>query len=246
LTLCEGVVRFTGVVLLAVTPWFDGILDAQSSNTREEFWPELDAYVRLNEKSRLFFQYSATREKDLMTKADGQIGGFLDVYMLPVFRRRLREDPDASRDKFLMFRVGYAYSPTPSGSSTPSTEHIPTIAATGRAPLPWGSILSDRNRGDLRFVNGVFTPRYRNRLRIERTVKQGRFLLTPYIDAEVFYDWRYDAFNEFRYSAGMNWSVARFLAVEGYYTRERDTKSSPEYVNAAGVKVQFYFRGGKK
>ena len=33
----------------------------QAEDTRNEFWPELDVYLKLNEKSRLFFLYSATK-----------------------------------------------------------------------------------------------------------------------------------------------------------------------------------------
>jgi hypothetical protein len=32
----------------------------QAQDTSNEFWPELDVFLKLNEKSRLFFLYSAT------------------------------------------------------------------------------------------------------------------------------------------------------------------------------------------
>ena len=228
------------LTLFALLTSFAAPLGAQS--TQFERWPELDAYVGLNESSRFFFQYTATRAQDRLNYEDGQFGGFLDVYTMPLVHRRLPEHPDVARDKLLMFRIGYAYSQTPQGASKPSTDNIPTIEALARQPLPWGILLSDRNRGDLRIVNGVFTPRYRNRLRLERTVKTGRYLLTPYADVEAFYDWRWDIFNRFRFEGGMEWSVAHFLIVDGYYTRQRDSKSAPENVNAVGLKLEFYLR----
>ena len=198
-------------------------------------------------RSRLFFQYTATREHDLDEYADGQVGGFLDVYMLPLLRYRLRQHPDAARDKYLTFRVGYAYSFKPANGAKPSqTTQIPRIDATGRFHLPWDIFLTDRNRGDLRFVNGVFSPKYRNRLKLDREFQVGNFRLTPYADVEVFYDSRYHEFDEFRYEAGVEWLVARFLSLEAYYTRQRDTKSSPEFVNALGVKLEFYLRNRPK
>jgi hypothetical protein len=83
------------------------------ATSQSEFWPEWDAYVGLSDHTRLYFQYTATREKQPKDYSDGQIGGFLDVYMLPLLRYGLREHPDAARSKYLMFRIGYAYSYNP-------------------------------------------------------------------------------------------------------------------------------------
>ena len=231
------------VVMLALFPAWG---DAQSSDTRQEFWPGVDLYVNLNEQSRFFLKYSATREHHLDDYADGQVGGYFDFYLLPLVRKRLREMPDASRDKFLMFRVGYLYSKTPPGSSKPSTQHIPTLETDPRAPLPWGLLLTDRNRLEFRIVNRAHEPRYWNRLRFERAFRTGRFALTPYVDAEAFYSWNYHAFNQLRYTAGLEWTVAHFLILEGYFTRQRNTKSSLEYVNALGATVQFHLRQNNK
>ena len=106
-------------------------------------------------------------------------------------------------------------------------------------------LLTDRNRFDFRFVNGAFQPRYRNRLRLERSFKTGRFLLTPYADTEIFYDWHYGKFNQIRYQGGMEWAVTHFFTLVGYYTRQRTTTSTPEYVNAIGAKAEFYFKNRK-
>jgi hypothetical protein len=228
---------FFGIVALLPV-----LLRAQSSDSRQELWPGADVYVNLNDESRFYFTYSATRENELSDYADGQVGAYFDYYTLPLARRRLRELPDASRDKFLMFRVGYLYSKTPPGALKPSTKHIPTVEADPRAPLPWDMLLTDRNRLELRIVNGDFEPQYRNRLRLERNFRTGRFVLTPYVDGEAFYNWKYHAFDEFRYTAGLEWRVLRFLVLEEYYTRQRNTKSSPQYVNALGVTVQVHLR----
>ncbi len=242
-----AVVRSNWVALLLPACWLITPLSAATSETRSEFWPELDTYVGLTDNSRLFFQYTATREDELRTYADGQVAAFFDFYLLPLLGDNLREHPDASRRKVLTFRVGYAYSRTPSTDAKPaSSDHIPTLEATARLPLPWGVHLTDRNRGDLRFMNGAFIPRYRNTLRFERIFKAGRSHFTPYADAEVFYDCRYDNFNVVRYSAGMEWAPIRLVTVDTYYTRQRDTTSSPEYVNALGLKLQFYLRNNPK
>lgn len=242
MSLFASAVRPSTLRLAFVVTCVGGVLNAQNS-TRNESWPEVDAYVGLNDKSRLFFQYSGTRQDELRTYADGQVGGFFEFYTLPLLRRRLREQPDASRDKLLMFRVGYAYYRSPAGGDAKaSISHIPTIEATSRFPLPLGMLLSDRNRGDLRMMNGEFAPRYRNRLKFERAFEVRPFLLTPYADTEVFYDWRYDKFNEVRYAGGVEWSITHFLMIDLYYTRQHTTTSSPKFVNALGGKLEFYLR----
>jgi hypothetical protein len=63
-----------------------------------------------------------------------------------------------------------------------------------RALLPWGINLWNRNRGDLKFVNGLFNPVYRNRLQLEKPLKTGRLGLIAYAYAEAFYDTRYGKF----------------------------------------------------
>ena len=167
--------------------------------------------------------------------ADGSFGAHLDFYTLPLFGRRLlQQHNDVARSKSFMLRVGYLFSRTPSGSTDPFTEHTPTVETHWRFPLPGSMLLTDRNRVDFRLVDGDYQPRYRNRLKLERTFKAGRVDLTPYGHAEAFYDWRFDKFHRFRYAAGAEVSLGRHLVFESYYLRQNDTVSSPQYVNAVG------------
>jgi hypothetical protein len=214
----------------------------QAQDTRNEFWPEVDVYLKLNEKSRLFLFYSATKLDQRATHADGSLGGHLDFYTLPLFGRRLlQQHTDVARSNSFMLRVGYLFSRTPSGSTDPFTEHTPTVETHWRFSLPGSMLLTDRNRADFRFVDANYQPRYRNRLKLERTFKAGRLELTPYGHAEAFYDWRFDKFHRFRYSAGAEVALGRQVVFEGYYLRQRDTVSSPHHVNATGLALQFYF-----
>ena len=47
----------------------------QADDARTEFWPEVDVYYKLNEKSRLYFVYSATKLDDRQTYSDGSLAG---------------------------------------------------------------------------------------------------------------------------------------------------------------------------
>jgi hypothetical protein len=205
--------------LTRLTLWLLPILCAArlpAQDTRNEFWPEWDVYLKLNEKSRLFFLYSATKLDDRQSYADGSLGGHLDFYMLPLFGRRLlQQHTDVARSKSFMLRAGYLFARTPSGSTDPFTEHTPTVETHWRFPLPGSTLLTDRNRVDFRFVDGDYRPRYRNRLKHK--------------------------FHRFRYAAGGEVALGRHIVFESYYLRQRDTVSSPQHVNAVGAALQFYF-----
>jgi hypothetical protein len=213
---------------------------AQQVSERSEFWPELDTYVRVNQSSRFLFLYSSTRIDDLEGRATWKAGGFVDFYFRPLLAHSDRQHPDSARKRLLMVRAGYLYAPTPAGAATPSTQHIPTLLADTRLSLPWKWIFAERNRFDLRFINGDFTPRYRNRVTIERPIKAGQFEIAPYLQGEASYDWKYDTFNRFRFSTGADWTATKFLVLESYYTRQQDTRAATEYVNAFGLTLQLH------
>ena len=213
----------------------------QAEDTRTEFWPEVDVYYKLNQKSRLYFFYSATKLDDRQSYADGSLAGYLDFYTLPLVGRRQHPSVDASRSKTLMIRAGYYFVRTPSGSPNPSTEQTPSFEAHTRVPLPYLLLLTDRNRLDFRFIDGDYQPRYRNRLKLERTFKVWRMEVNPYASAEAFYDWKYDQFRRFRYCAGSELALGRHFIFESYYVWQEDTISSPRHVNAVGMALQFYF-----
>jgi hypothetical protein len=214
---------------------------AQNSDVSNEFWPEFDFYIKLNEKSRIFAMYTATKQENLNAYSDGQAGVHLDFYALQSRRTRVIDFVDPSRSKHIMFRAGYLLT-RPKNNSGTSTEHMATAEATGRANLPGGLLLSDRNRIDLRWVDGDPKQRYRNRLKLERTFDIGRFQLTPYAHGEVYYELRDRKWTRVRYSVGAEWSVTKRIILEGYYLRQNTWASVPQFVNAYAVAFQFYIR----
>jgi hypothetical protein len=213
---------------------------AQESDSTSEVWPEFDFFIKLNEKSRIFLLYAGTKQENLGAYADGQTGIHFDFYTIPAFRPVINSI-DQSRSKFLMVRVGYLVS-RPRNNSGTSTEHMATAEGTTRAQLPGGLLLSDRNRFDFRWVEGDARHRYRNRLKLERTFAIGRFQFTPYGHAELFYDLKPRDWSRLRYAAGAEFSITKRIVLEGYYLRQNTWASVPQFVNAAGTAVQFYFR----
>ena len=185
--------------------------------------------------------YSATKLDNRQEYGDGSLAGYLDYYTLPLLGRRQRPFVDASRSKTLMIRTGYYFVKTPSDGSNSSTENTASFEAHARVPLPYLMLLTDRNRLDFRFIDGDYQPRYRNRLKLERTFKVWHLEINPYAYAEAFYDWKYDKFRRFRSCAGSELAFGRHFVFESYYIWQEDSVSSPRHVNAVGMALQFYF-----
>src|SRR4051794_14811899 len=186
--------------------------NGQKSDSTNEFWPEINVFVNLSDRSRIFAMYTATRQENLGTYADGQTGIYFDFWALPPLRRRVIDHADASRSKLLLLRTGYLFS-RPKNNSGAATEHMFTSEATGRFHLPVSLLLSDRSRIDLRWLNGDFKWRYRNRLKLERTLCANRFEFTPYVHAEAFYSPDQSTWTRFRYAVGTEWAVTRRIVL---------------------------------
>lgn len=170
-----------------------------------------------------------------------EIGPNIEVSVKPLLRRRLRSN-DAAAHKYLTFRAGYRYIIT---TDKPS-EHRVLLEATPRFPLPWTLLLSDRHRVELRVIEGRFSWRYRNRLTLERSFHVKRVSLTPFIRGEIFYDSRFDRWNQNSYSMGASFPVRHRLDLAPFYEHRNTSRSSPEHVNALGLTVSLYFRGERK
>jgi uncharacterized protein DUF2490 len=225
-----GIVVIRAVVVIAIsTPG-----TAQSF----QFWPEVDAYWKLNENVRLYFVASQTRENRSGT--DAEIGPNIDFYLNPLFKLKKITvfQLDQSKSRPLMLRFGYRYLPS---SDNPPEQRI-VMEATPRYPLISGFLITDRNRCDLRFVESYFSWRYRNRLAAEKelTLKSVHFI--PYGRAEVYYDSNYNKFSRTTVDAGSIFPIGKHVELEGYYEHQNDTGKSPNrQVNALGLVLNLYF-----
>ena len=203
-----------------------------------QFWPEIDTYVKLNDNVRFFFIAEQTREN--RTGTDAEIGPNLDFYLKPLFRLKKIAGLglDQSKSRPLMLRVGYRYMP----STQNPTENRLVMEATPRFPFIHGVLVTDRNRSDLRFIQGNFSWRYRNRLTVERTLTIGSRHFTPYARAEAFYDNNYNKFSRTTFDAGSIFPIGKHVELEGYYEYQNDTSKSPtRQLNAVALVLNLYF-----
>lgn len=206
---------------------------------RSEFWPELDTYVSLSSRTRLFFIAALSSDQD-SRNVQGEFGPNFDFYLRPFARPRLR-GMDPSKSKLLTFRVGYRYLPTLRGQG--ATENRGLVELTSRFNLPLNILLSDRNRVDLRFIQDQdFSWRYRNRLTLERNFAIKKYMFTPYVRGEFYYDSRCDKISKNAYTIGSVFPLTKSTEFEVYYEDQRDSSTSPNFhVRGAGLVLSLYF-----
>ena len=149
---------------------------AQESGTRNEFWPEIDVYVNVKPKVRIYLIGTVSKSVE-----DGEIRNAQS------FEAQIGAHVDYIPNDHIILRVGYRFGTSVGETDSPYKEHRILTEQTLRKLLPGDLLLSDRNREDFRFVNGDFSFRYRNRVTIEREVHlfKGR-TITPYASAEIF------------------------------------------------------------
>jgi Protein of unknown function (DUF2490) len=215
---------------------------AQESVTRNEFWPEIDVYIHVKPKVRLYLIGTVSKSVE-----DGEIRNAQG------FEAQIGAHIDYIPNDHLILRTGYRYGSSVGDSDDSFKEHRLLTEQTLRKMLPGELLLSDRNREDFRFVDGDFSFRYRNRVSIEREVPvfKGR-TITPYVSAEIFYDTRSSAWNRNRLAAGFQQSLRRGplrrmllpkrqIILDLYFMRQNDSSAETQHVNAVGAALAFYF-----
>lgn len=209
----------------------------QQSDTREELWPEIDIYIPINEKYRLFILGTVSKARETHDSFEGQVGAHVDYFY----------------NKQLTLRAGYRYGFS-LGSADPFREHRLITEQSIRKKFGRSIQLTDRNRQDWRWVNGDFSFRYRNRLTAEKEFRIGNRPITPYGSAEIFYDTRFSTFNRYRFASGIQIALRRIRSDEPlllllrqervldiYYLRQEDTRSEPKHINAIGISFAIHF-----
>ena len=204
-----------------------------------QFWPELGIYVQQGEIFRFGFVDSASSNASTHTW-DGNFTLYLEAALKPVFRRELRDQPDVYRNRYLTFRSGYRHRTSLTSGSTSENRGI--LDVTSRFPLGWQLTVSDRNRGEFRFIKGQgFSTRYRNRLQLERDIKHGAIACTPYVYDEIFYDSRYNQWTPNRYVFGIQFPVGQHIVLDPYYLAQNGSRSNPPHIKAFGFTFNLYF-----
>ena len=209
---------------------------------RKEFWPEVDVYITVKPKVRLYLLGTVSKAIE-----DGELRNAQS------YEAQVGVHVDYIPNKHVILRTGYRYGTAVGDNDDDYREHRLLMEQTLRKLIPGGFVVSDRNREDFRFITGDFSFRYRNRLTIEREVNLFRErTITPYVSGELFYDTRYNVWNRNRIAVGVQHSLRRGpllkellpqrqIILDIYFMRQNDSRSSVPHVNALGASLAFYF-----
>jgi hypothetical protein len=218
--------RLQRIILIHVLLLAAGLIYARAAgaqDTREEFWPEIDIWLLVGPSQRLLIQVSRASGRDYFFE-ENFYAAYLDYLAKPT----------------LSMRGGLGYIVGEADDGTTDVEYRGMLELTPRRRFAPGWLLTDRNRLDLRYVNGEFSGRYRNRLQAERECRIGGYTLTPYGSAELFFDSRFDAISRYTFTLGVQFPLSPKFVFELYFSRQNDRRPVSRQVNAVAIVLNVY------
>ena len=221
---------------------------AARAETRNELWPELNAFVKLNDRTRLFLLAAYTVAETTPAPGgstqylDSLYGVHVDYSLYPAFRHSLH-DENWERNRYLWTRIGYAYTRSNGDAETTDRfrENRIVLELNARtAPLLGELEFTGRARVDVRDRNNADSQRYRLRVGVERSFDAGGRAVVPYVQAENGYDSRFDTWNRQLYQAGAEVELTRGWRFEAYLGRQDDSRSEPSRTRILGLALKIY------
>jgi hypothetical protein len=203
-----------------------------------QFLPEIDAHLKFNSMLRAYLE--AKNDRDGGDPTQFTIGPSLQFSVKPLLKLKnvTTFDLDDTRSRFLVLETGYRYITAP--DAVPENRMV--TAATFNFPMGAGIRISDRNRADLDWKNGVFTWRYRNKLTLGRTLAIRSYHFIPYVAAEPYYESQYGKWSTTSLFAGCLFPVGKHVEFNTYYEHDNNTGKRPnQQVNSAGLALYLYF-----
>jgi hypothetical protein len=194
-------------------------------STTYEFWPEINAYVGLGERSRLMFSAAGTRamegdvDERFLSVQDAQFTLNLDYTLAPILRRDVPR-AEWSKNRLLWARLGYEYGTSANSGADSFRSNTGIVELNVRYPVEGTLWLTSRMRVDLRDINGEASQRYRLRVGAEWDTLAFEHPIAPYTSVETLYDTRYQKWSRVTLKAGLetpiggNWRIEPYLALQ--------------------------------
>src|SRR5579863_2550267 len=150
---------------LSVATIFCSAAAGQSQTTETEVLPEIDAHVELPSHLRVL-AFVGTEQGVGFPLQQGYAAAGLGYQFKPILRSHLQNiDPD--KEHYLVFGGGYEFFRTVQSGKLKHEERL-VIDVTPGFRTAAGFLIRDRNWIELRWIDGVSSTTYRNRLTIER------------------------------------------------------------------------------
>jgi len=234
--------QFIFVLLLYISILNSGF--AQDSS--KELWPELDVWYKLTPSWRASVLIPISRNIETNYREGSFVCQMDYSWGKPkriIFMRMLNEE-EAERIKNKMIRGGYLTGVSLDDKGQTYSENTAFTEFHYRIPVKGSFLITHRLRADLRWMGNEneFSQRYRYRFMIEKELKAKKVSFVPYINAETFYDSRFNTINRFRGIAGTSVSWSNRFAIESNFTYQYDSKSSVTNLYATNLILHIYFQ----
>lgn len=215
--------------------------------TSYEFWPELNAYVQHDERTRFMFSAAGTRaaegsvNNNILSLQDAQFTLNLDYTLAPVLRRDVPMS-EWSKNRLLWTRLGFEYGTSASASDTSFRSYTGIAELNARLPLQSDAWLTNRLRVDFRNINGTPSQRYRVRLGAEWEDSVFEHPIAPYASVEALYDTRYERWSRLTLKTGLETPIGGAWRVEPYLALQMNKPSEQlSRVLGLGLTFKVYF-----
>lgn len=229
----------SAALLLAALPYLNATM--ASGQVRDAVWEaraKIVSAIDLLPRTRLETWVESQQGLDFSFRR-WRTGGLLSRRLKPILNLRLR-DIDENNDNYLVIGGGYEYLYTIAHGRLTIDNTI--IAYATPHVLFAGLLLSDRNRTEFRWINGVSDFRYRNRVTINRQSQLRTFRFAPYAYGELFYNSRSHSWNHREYASGVQFPYKSVFMLDTYLLHECFNGCSHGSANMIGVALNFYLR----
>ena len=221
---------------------------AAGGSTSYEFWPEINAYAGLGERSRMMFSAAGTRAMEstvdnrMLSVQDAQFTLNLDYTLAPILRRDVPQ-AEWSKNRLLWARFGYEYGTSLSSGADSFRSNTGIVELNGRYPMEGTLWLTSRLRVDLRDINGETSQRYRVRVGGEWDTVVFEHPIAPYTSVETLYDTRFDKWSRVTLKAGLETPIGGDWRIEPYLALQLNKPDDElKRVLGLGLTLKVYFR----
>ena len=218
---------------------------ARAQGAAAEFWPETDIWYKLNHSWRLsafipITKYNESKERDLNVYLQADYAWGKTKHLL--FRRMMDENKVKVINAW-MIRGGIMEGWSLGDNSGSYSEDMIFGEMHSRIPLKGGVLISQRMRLDLRWLGQEpeYSYRLRYRVMIEDELKSGKFSIVPYVNAEPYWDSRYESFSRVRFIGGATLAKGSRFAYELNLTYQYDEHYYTSNLYAVNVIIHIFF-----
>ncbi len=204
-----------------------------------EVWPELNLFMKASPTLRFYFVAAESKGKESEFQTL-DLAGYVDLTLGPHLPHS-RQKEDWQTKKYVWARIGYDHIFKAEEKTRVHSEDRGIVALYARHYLPGSILVEGRGRADLRWLESGYTTRYRLRAEVNRDFDMFARVVTPYFQAEYFYDTRYNRWARELYQAGAEIAVTRHFRVEPSVARQVDDLQTRSGLWAFGFVGRWYY-----